>query len=116
MTCQEHEGRPRSGILFAEIETFGLHRWQDRPNSPRRPLARPTKRLQKDYGCGRTGWRRRWRSNYGALGDREATIEWLQRCGDTLEDGVLGMKQGREYDFIRDDPRFQAIYRRVGFP
>jgi len=54
--------------------------------------------------------------NYGALGDREATIEWLQRCADTLEDGVLGMKQGREYDFIRDDPRFQAIYRRVGFP
>jgi DNA-binding winged helix-turn-helix (wHTH) protein/TolB-like protein/Tfp pilus assembly protein PilF len=53
---------------------------------------------------------------YGALGDREATIEWLQRCADTLEDGVLGMKQGREYDFIRDDPRFQALYRRVGFP
>ena len=53
---------------------------------------------------------------YGALGDREATIEWLQRCADTLEDGALGMKQGREYDFIRDDPRFQAIYRRLGFP
>jgi hypothetical protein len=27
-----------------------------------------------------------------------------------------GMKQGREYDFLRDDPRFQALYRRIGFP
>ena len=53
---------------------------------------------------------------YGALGDREQTIAWLQRCADTLEDGALGMKQGREYDFVRDDPRFQALYRRVGFP
>jgi DNA-binding winged helix-turn-helix (wHTH) protein/TolB-like protein/Flp pilus assembly protein TadD len=53
---------------------------------------------------------------YGALGDREATIEWLQRCADTLEDGALGMKQGREYDFIREDPRFLALYRRLGFP
>ena len=53
---------------------------------------------------------------YGALGDREAMIEWLQRCVDTLEDGALGMKQTREYDFIRDDPRFQALYRRVSFP
>ena len=53
---------------------------------------------------------------YATLGDREATIEWLQRCVDTLEDGALGMKQGREYDYIRDDPRFQALYRRVAFP
>jgi tetratricopeptide (TPR) repeat protein len=53
---------------------------------------------------------------YGTLGDREATVEWLTRCADTLEDGALGMKQGREYDFIRDDPRFQAIYSRLGFP
>ena len=54
--------------------------------------------------------------SYAALGDREATIEWLQRCADTLEDGALGMKQAPEYDFVRDDPRFQALYRRLGFP
>ena len=53
---------------------------------------------------------------YATLGDRDATIEWLTRCADTLEDGALGMKQGREYDFVRDDPRFQAIYKRLGFP
>jgi DNA-binding winged helix-turn-helix (wHTH) protein/TolB-like protein/tetratricopeptide (TPR) repeat protein len=53
---------------------------------------------------------------YATLGDREAAIEWLTRCADTLEDGVLGIKQGREYDFLRDDPRFQALYRRIGFP
>jgi len=29
---------------------------------------------------------------------------------------VLGMKQAPEYDFVRDDPRFQALYRRIGFP
>jgi DNA-binding winged helix-turn-helix (wHTH) protein/TolB-like protein/Flp pilus assembly protein TadD len=53
---------------------------------------------------------------YGTLGDRDQTIEWLTRCADTLEDGALGMKQGREYDFVRDDPRFQALYKRLGFP
>ena len=53
---------------------------------------------------------------YATLGDRDATIEWLTRCADTLEDGALGMKQGREYDFVRDDPRFQALYKRLGFP
>jgi DNA-binding winged helix-turn-helix (wHTH) protein/TolB-like protein/Tfp pilus assembly protein PilF len=53
---------------------------------------------------------------YANLGDRDATIEWLQRCADTLEDGALGMKEGREYDFVRNDPRFQTIYRRLGFP
>ena len=53
---------------------------------------------------------------YATLGDREAAIEWLTHCADTLEDGILGIKQGREYDFVRDDPRFQALYRRVGFP
>ncbi len=53
---------------------------------------------------------------YGALGDRDQTIEWLTRCADTLEDGALGMKQGREYDFVRDDPRFQALYKRLRFP
>ena len=54
--------------------------------------------------------------SYAALGDRDATIEWLERCADTLEDGALGMKQAPEYDFVRDDPRFQALYRRIGFP
>jgi hypothetical protein len=54
--------------------------------------------------------------SYAALGDREATLEWLQRCADTLEDRALGMKQAPEYDFVRDDPRFQALYRRLGFP
>ena len=53
---------------------------------------------------------------YANLRDRDATIEWLQRCADTLEDGVLGIRQGNEYDFLRDDPRFQATYCRVGFP
>lgn len=54
--------------------------------------------------------------SYAALGDRGATLDWLQRCADTLEDGALGMKQAPEYDFVRDDPRFQALYRRLGFP
>jgi len=53
---------------------------------------------------------------YATLGDRDAAIEWLQHCADTLEDGALGMKEGREYDFLRGEPRFQAIYRRIGFP
>jgi hypothetical protein len=53
--------------------------------------------------------------SYANLGDREQTIAWLERYADTLEDGALGMKQGPEYDFVRSDPRFQALYRRLGF-
>lgn len=53
---------------------------------------------------------------YGALQDKDATIEWLTRCADTLEDGALGMKQSHDYDFVRDDPRFQAVYKRLNFP
>jgi DNA-binding winged helix-turn-helix (wHTH) protein/TolB-like protein/Flp pilus assembly protein TadD len=53
---------------------------------------------------------------YANLGDRDATLAWLERCADTLEDGVLGIKQGNEYNFLRGDPRFQAVYRRIGFP
>jgi len=53
---------------------------------------------------------------YATLGDRENALQWLERCADTLEDGVMGIKQGPEYDFLRDDPRFQALYRRLNFP
>lgn len=53
---------------------------------------------------------------YATLGDRENTLQWLERCADTLEDGVMGIKQGPEYDFLRADPRFQALYRRLNFP
>jgi DNA-binding winged helix-turn-helix (wHTH) protein/TolB-like protein/tetratricopeptide (TPR) repeat protein len=53
---------------------------------------------------------------YATLGDKEETIAWLTRCVETLEDGALGMKQSHDYDFVRDDPRFRALYKRIGFP
>lgn len=53
---------------------------------------------------------------YGAAADREASLEWLTRSVDQLEDGALGMLVNHEYDFMRGDPRFQALVKRVGFP
>jgi hypothetical protein len=53
---------------------------------------------------------------YGAVGDRVETLQWLERCLNQKEDGALGMKVNHEYDFLRDDPSFQSLMRRVGFP
>lgn len=52
---------------------------------------------------------------YGAVGDRVETLQWLERCLNQKEDGALGMKVNREFDFLRDDPSFQSLMRRVGF-
>jgi hypothetical protein len=51
--------------------------------------------------------------SYADLGDREATLTWLAKSIDLGEDGPLHMKQPT-YDFVRDDPRFKGLMRKVG--
>jgi len=53
---------------------------------------------------------------FAGLGDRERTLEALERMA------VLGpVRSGRdlfypEFDFVRDDPRIKALRKRVGLP
>ena len=46
------------------------------------------------------------------LKDADQTIRWLQVAFDRREEGPLGMNYP-EYDFVRADPRFEALHRRV---
>ena len=49
------------------------------------------------------------------LGDKDQVLDLLEsvyreHCGDTT------LKIGPLYDFVRSEPRFQAVLRQVGFP
>jgi len=53
---------------------------------------------------------------YFALGDRESTLEWLER-GVRERDGMLQFLDVWEwYDPLRGDPRFERVRRQVGLP
>ena len=53
---------------------------------------------------------------YAAMGDAENTILALQRANDVGAGfrSLLSMKINPSYDFIRDDPRFQALLAEIG--
>jgi len=50
------------------------------------------------------------------VGDREGTLRTLQQAADDRSGSrsVLSMKTNPAYDFIRDDPRFDAILEQIG--
>jgi len=50
---------------------------------------------------------------YARLRDPDQTLKWLGRAADLREDAVLLLRT-RLYDFLRGDPRFIALERRVG--
>ena len=52
---------------------------------------------------------------YVHAGDRTRTLEWLERGCET-RDPNMPYVSGPQWDLVRDDPRFQAIVRRVGLP
>jgi tetratricopeptide (TPR) repeat protein len=52
---------------------------------------------------------------YAKLHDREHALEWLTRSVDRGEDGALHLRVP-VYDFLRDDPQYQALAARVGIP
>lgn len=51
-------------------------------------------------------------TNFAELGDREQTLHWLGVSMTRGEEGPLYLNYAY-YDFVRADPRFQAIYARV---
>ncbi len=53
---------------------------------------------------------------YAALGDADATFEWLEKAYErrSLELRQIHVDSG--FDPIRSDPRFQDLLRRIGFP
>ncbi len=53
--------------------------------------------------------------NYARLGDKEKSLEWLEKCYE-LHDGanLPVMNVDPAFAKIRNDPRFQDLARRIG--
>ena len=47
---------------------------------------------------------------------KETTIEYLNKAYDEREWQLLELNINKTWDFVRDDPRFKELVRRVGFP
>jgi TolB-like protein/class 3 adenylate cyclase/Tfp pilus assembly protein PilF len=52
---------------------------------------------------------------YMGLGDRERTLEWMERAFAGRWSIVVWTKAGPEYDWLRDDARFQALLKKLKF-
>ncbi len=48
--------------------------------------------------------------------DKDKTIEYLNKAYDERERNLLELKVNRAWDFVRDDPRFKELVKRVGIP
>ena len=53
---------------------------------------------------------------YGALGDRDEAIKWLEEAYQARISTLLFNYQGPELDSLRGDPRFVDLLRRIGLP
>jgi tetratricopeptide (TPR) repeat protein len=52
-----------------------------------------------------------------ALGkDKEKTIEYLNKAYDERERDLTELKINKTWDFVRDDPRFRELVKKVGIP
>jgi serine/threonine protein kinase/tetratricopeptide (TPR) repeat protein len=53
---------------------------------------------------------------YGFLGDKEQTFVWLENAYAAKDEEMSLLRTNRCYDFIRTDPRFLDLIKRVGLP
>jgi DNA-binding winged helix-turn-helix (wHTH) protein/TolB-like protein len=53
---------------------------------------------------------------YSALGDKEQTLMWLERCVEEKEWALFEIKTRPEFDHLRLEPRFTALIQRMGLP
>ncbi len=54
--------------------------------------------------------------NYSKLGDKEKALYWLERAYESHTRDLIYLNVMPEYDPIRNDPRFQAVVRKIGLP
>ena len=53
---------------------------------------------------------------FARLRDREQTLHWIERCLDARSPNIIKIASDKNFDFVRDDPRFQAALTRLNFP
>jgi TolB-like protein len=55
-------------------------------------------------------------SAYGGVGDIDRAIQWFEKGFEERSPNMVYLKQGPPQDFARNDPRFQALLKRMKFP
>jgi tetratricopeptide (TPR) repeat protein len=55
-------------------------------------------------------------SIYARLGEKDRALEWLEQAYQQRSGQLAWLKAKREWDPLRDDPRFQSLLRRMNFP
>jgi hypothetical protein len=80
----------------------------------KRRLAGVETRLEKDKNAFiRYG---RISDAYADLKDKEKTLEYLNKVYQQREPGLVDLKRNRKYDFLNDEPEYQELLRKIGFP
>jgi hypothetical protein len=51
---------------------------------------------------------------YASLGDREASLAWIEKASGERSPGLAGSLRDPALDGLRGDPRFERVRRRVG--
>ncbi len=54
--------------------------------------------------------------DYAALGDKEETFRWLEKAYAERSRGLQHVKTVRDLDFLRSDPRYADLLRRMNLP
>ena len=65
---------------------------------------------------GKGGSRTSVSMGYALINDKEKALEWLERAYEAHDPHLVLINKGHDWDFLRSDPRFQAILRRMNFP
>jgi TolB-like protein/Tfp pilus assembly protein PilF len=52
---------------------------------------------------------------YAFLGDKDHAFEWLEKAYQEKTDEMVSLRTRRCYDFLRADPRYKDLERRVGY-
>ena len=53
---------------------------------------------------------------YARLGKAEQVLAWLEEAYRQRDPGLSGLKVEPLFDFLRSNPRFQDLLRRMNFP
>jgi len=53
---------------------------------------------------------------YADAQDRDATFAWLEKAFEQRQPQLLYLPASPSYDFLRDDPRYRDLIRRIGMP
>ena len=58
---------------------------------------------------------RRNSEEYAFLGDKDHALEWREKAYQEKSDEMASLRIRRCYDFMRSDPRYKDLERRVGY-